>query len=236
MTRTRVWVSVFRNSIIHKILSEFLQPFRCVGIIRVSVRDSHFYSVWVFWLVHATTLWCSRRIRVSPYLSIHTFAWHDCWRVIWMINFIPLKSHWSTHMSIHVHRRAFPAIKLLAYPPGVSLSRICPILWHTLWPLHSSALHNCLLWPSSDFLMSSRFPIQRNSNPFLLIICIDALESTTNSRSSSLRIEGESRHQFPESEKNVFLLLKFKDIYGQILRLLHGHIALVIPPLLETDP
>ena len=32
MRRTGVWVSVFRNSIIHKICSEFLQPFRYVGI------------------------------------------------------------------------------------------------------------------------------------------------------------------------------------------------------------
>ena len=32
MRRTRVWVSVFRNSFLHKILSEFLQPFWYVGI------------------------------------------------------------------------------------------------------------------------------------------------------------------------------------------------------------
>ena len=37
---------------------------------------------------------------------------------------------WSTHKSIRVHRKPFPAIKLLAYPRRVSLSRIYPILWH----------------------------------------------------------------------------------------------------------
>ena len=42
MGRTCVWVSAFRNSVIHKILSEFLQPFRYVGIIH-----SHFYLVLV---------------------------------------------------------------------------------------------------------------------------------------------------------------------------------------------
>ena len=35
MRRTGVWVSAFRNSVINKIFSEFLQPFRYVGIIRV---------------------------------------------------------------------------------------------------------------------------------------------------------------------------------------------------------
>ena len=35
MRRTCVWVAAFRNSVFHKILSEFLQPLRYVGIIRV---------------------------------------------------------------------------------------------------------------------------------------------------------------------------------------------------------
>ena len=48
---------------------------------------------------------------------------------------------WSTRMSIRVHSKAFLAIKLLAYPRRLSLSRIYPILWHKLWPLHASALH-----------------------------------------------------------------------------------------------
>ena len=54
MRRTCVWVSVFRNSVIHKILSEFLQPFWYFGMAQVSPfldRDSHFYLVLGFWLV-----------------------------------------------------------------------------------------------------------------------------------------------------------------------------------------
>ena len=72
MRRTCVWVSAFRNPVIHKILSEFLQPFWYVGM-----------------------------TRVSPYLPFHTFAWHGwrchgCWgRQAWgrlgMINFSALK-------------------------------------------------------------------------------------------------------------------------------------------------
>ena len=54
---------------------------------------------------------------------------------------------------------------LLACSRGLSLSRTYPILWHTQLPLHASALHHWLLWPSSDFLMS-RFPLQQNSSPF----------------------------------------------------------------------
>ena len=57
--------------------------------------------------------------------------------------------------------------------------------------------------------MSSRFPIQRNSNPFLLIMCIDAPESTTNSLSSGLRVDGAGRHQFSEGEKNVVSCFSF---------------------------
>ena len=52
--------------------------------------------------------------------------------------------HWSIRRNTRFHRKAFLAIKLLAHPRGLSLSRICPFLWHKLWPLHSSALHH---WP-----------------------------------------------------------------------------------------
>ena len=41
--------------------------------------------------------------------------------------------------------QAFRAIKLLAYPRGLSLSRIYPFLWRKLWPLHASALLHWLL-------------------------------------------------------------------------------------------
>ena len=52
---------MFKNSFIHKILFEFLQPFRYVGNntgLPVPVRDSFFFFNLVlgFWLVHATTL------------------------------------------------------------------------------------------------------------------------------------------------------------------------------------
>ena len=55
---------------------------------------------------------------------------------------------------------------------------------------------------------------------FLLIMCIDAPESTrNNSRSSGLRVDA-SKHLFPECEKNV----------------LRGHLALATLSPLKTDP
>ena len=41
---------------------------------------------------------------------------------------------------------------------------------------------------------------------FLLLMRIDALESTTNSVSSGLILDGEGRHHFSVGEKNVALL------------------------------
>ena len=73
---------------------------------------------------------------------------------------------------------------------------------------------------------------------FLLIMCIDALESTTNSLSSSLRVDGAGRHQFSEGEKNAVLSFsfKFRGYFWPTSTLLHGHLALAFPSLLETDP
>ena len=68
-------------------------------------------------------------------------------------------------------------------------------------------------------------------------MCIDAPESTTNSLSAGLIVDGEGRHQFSESEKNVVLCLSFASEYIlPFSTLLHGHIALAFPSLLETDP
>ena len=52
-----------------------------------------------------------------------------------------------------------------------------------------------------DFVKVS---ISASFKSFLLIICIDALESKTNSRSSGLRVDA-GRHLFSEGEKNVAL-------------------------------
>ena len=71
---------------------------------------------------------------------------------------------------------------------------------------------------------------------FLLIICIDAPEFTTNSRSSSLRVDA-SKHLFSEGEKNgaLFSPSIFTHFWPDST-LLRGHLALAIPSLPETDP
>ena len=72
---------------------------------------------------------------------------------------------------------------------------------------------------------------------FLLIMCIDKLESTTKSLSSGLIVDGEGRHQFSEGEKNAVLCFSINFRYfGPFSTLFHGHIALAFPSLLETDP
>ena len=57
MRRTGVWVSVFRNSVIHKIFSELLQPFWYVGMARVSpflIGVFVFIWFWVFGCAQST--------------------------------------------------------------------------------------------------------------------------------------------------------------------------------------
>ena len=57
-----------------------------------------------------------------------------------------------------------------------------------------------------DFVKVS---ISASFKSFLLIICIDAPESTTNSRSSGLRFDCAGRHLFSDGEKNVALFFSF---------------------------
>ena len=68
-------------------------------------------------------------------------------------------------------------------------------------------------------------------------MCIDALESTTNSRSSGLRIDGASRHLLSEGEKNVALFFSFNlNNFWPASTLLHGHLALATLSPPETAP
>ena len=71
----------------------------------------------------------------------------------------------------------------------------------------------------------------------LLIMCIDAPESTTNSLSSGLRVDGAGSHLISEGEKNVALFFSFN--FRMLLASLHaasGHLALATPSPPETDP
>ena len=69
-------------------------------------------------------------------------------------------------------------------------------------------------------------------------MCIDAPESTTNFRSSGLRVDGAGiGTNFPKSEENaVFCFSFFFRIHLAIFHAASRHIALTIPSLPETHP
>ena len=69
---------------------------------------------------------------------------------------------------------------------------------------------------------------------FLLIICIDAQESTTNSRSSGLRFDAD-RHLFSEGEKKIFFSPLILTHFWPASTLLRGPIALATPSPPKTD-
>ena len=81
-----------------------------------------------------------------------------------------------------------------------------------------------------DFVKVS---ISASLKSFLLTMCIDAPESTTNSRSSGLRVDA-GRHLFSEGEKNHAPLILTH--FWPVSTLLRGHLALATLSPLETDP
>ena len=111
---------------------------------------------------------------------------------------------WSIHKSIRVHRKAFRAIKTA----GVSsrtfiVKNISNSLTHCglFVRLHFSiGCYDC-----RGLLDVVKVSISADFKSFFLIMRVDATVSTTNSLSSSLKFDGEGRHQFSESEKNAAL-------------------------------
>ena len=110
---------------------------------------------------------------------------------------------WSTHMNISDPREAFRATTLLAYLRRFSLPRkiqFFDVNCCIFMRLHFSiGCYDCRRTPGS------RCGIQT----FLLVLCIDAPESTTNSLSSGLILDCEERHHFSEGEKKVDLCFSF---------------------------
>ena len=254
MRRTCVCVSAFRNSLIHEIFSEFLQPFRDFGAKRVS---AFFLGVFIFigfgifgWLgqqrVHpffpfnmftldTDTGWKSIPLRSS--LALVSLSFDSCgwwsgrdWRRRRMINLPCLEDvidveeweleeelaekpgttigmkfsvlhcirntvflwdvvfdHWSIRRNARFHRKVFRAITLLPCSPGLSLSRIYPILWHTQLLLLAFALHHWRLTVVGlhDFVKVS---ISASLKSFLLIRCIDAPEAMIGSQKAEIKI------------------------------------------------
>ena len=94
MRRTCVWVSAFRNSIIHEIFSEFLQLFRFFRNTTGTCSCPHSWFVfldfgWFCATTHISEEYGSPRTCLSTFFSLDTIA--GGWRRI--INFLP----WTCH-------------------------------------------------------------------------------------------------------------------------------------------
>ena len=96
-------------------------------------------------------------------------------------------------------------------------------------------IHNCLFMRlhfsigGYDYRRSARFrqSISALLKSFLLIICIDAPESTTNSLSSGFNVDA-GKHLFSGDEKNVALSCSFNlnTFFGQLPRCFAGTLLL----------
>ena len=143
-----------------------------------------------------------------------------------------------------------PLVRISVFTAKLSYRQYC---WRVLEDFHCQEytqfidIHNCLFLRLHftvgyyDYGRTTRFRQSIHSallKSFLMIICIDAPESTTNSLSSGSRFDA-STHLFSEGEKNaaLFFSLNFdKNIFGPASTLLHGHLALATLSLPEIDP
>ena len=134
----------------------------------------------------------------------------------------------STRMSIRVHRKAFLAIKLLAYLRGLSLSRIYPILFQTV---ASSCVCTSPLAVITVVGLLDVVTVQRNSNPFCRS-CASTLWSLQ--QILFLLVQGLMAQAGTNVPKVRRMLLFFSFnfwIFSPTSTLRHGHLS-----LLETDP
>ena len=212
MSRTGVWASVFRNPVIHKILSELLQPLLDVRTQRVSplcrnntglpvpARDSHFSLVLGFWLFFLTTLLMFQKNTGLPVLVYPHFH---------------LTQFWMAPVLVYPH---FPLTRLLEGDLNDQSPWRCHGYWGW-WAWGRRRMINFLPWRITDVeqgkleeelvdepgtIIATCFTCNRPlavmtivglhdfvkvsiSAPlksFLPIMCIDAPESTTNPLSS----------------------------------------------------
>ena len=126
-----------------------------------------------------------------------------------------------------------PFIRISVFIAKLSKRQYC---WRVFEDFHSQEeiqffdIHCCFTIGGYDYRRTARF---RQGIHF----SIDAPESTTNSRSSSFRVDA-GRHLFSEGEKNVALSCSFKSNtpFGQLPRCFAGHLALATLSPPETDP
>ena len=167
------------------------------------------------------TRWQARNHDRNEVLCSTVFENHFQWDVFF--------DRWSTHKNIRFHRKAFRAEDFLlvdnvsnSLTKTVTSSCVCtsPLAVMTIVGLH-------------DFVKVS---ISAEFKSFLLIMCIDAPESTTKSRSSSLWFYGAGT-PFPKVRRMLLFHAPWiSEHFWPTSTLLHGHLALAILSLPETDP
>ena len=138
---------------------------------------------------------------------------------------------WSIHKSIRVRRKAFWAIKLLACPRGLSLSRIYPILWQRLHFSIGCYNRRRTFWRRQSFEFN-----------IIQVVFADHVHrrSRVYNKLSFLSFNGWWRGQTPIFRRWEECCFYFSPLilgsFWPASTLLRGHIALAIPSLLETDP
>ena len=115
--------------------------------------------------------------------------------------------HWSIRKNTRFHRKAFRAITAGVLSRTFIVKNISNSLTYTI---ASSCVCTCPLAVMTIVgrLEFVKVSISASLKSLLLIMCIDAPESKTNSLSSSLRVDA-TRHLFSEGEKNVALSCSF---------------------------
>ena len=171
----------------------------------------------------------------KPRTTIGTkFSVLHCIRIpffLWNVVF----DHWSLRRNIRFHRKAFQTTVLLVCFRELSLSRISTSLTSTVASLCvcTSPLAVMTIVGLHEFVKVS---ISASLKSFLLIMCVVALESTTNSLSSGLRFDGAGRHQFARGMMfYVFPLILW--YFGQLQRCFAGTsllpVRLFLTPILK---
>ena len=117
---------------------------------------------------------------------------------------VVVSDHWSTRRNIHNLPRTFRGRERPVYLPEALLSQISPILWNGRFICLHFAV-GCDNRRRTDSQRPLRLPNSAAFRSFLLNMCIDALESTTNTLSSGFITDGAGSHHSLVGEKKVAL-------------------------------
>ena len=255
MVHEKNWrASLFvQDSVIHENFSEFLQPFRYFRIQRVATFCIVVF-VFLFWD------FCLAWSQVRPVLFVqHVNLTQPDGNL--SHSDLPVLATVGTKLSV-LHCIRIPFLNemwFLTIDPFVRKSVFIaklserPDCWRVFEDFHSQEYIqffdvNCV---ASSCVCTSplavmtvvglhdfvKVSISAENKSFMLIMCINTPQSTTNSRSSGLRLDA-SKHLFSEGEKNAALFFSFNfEYFWPASTLLHGTsllpLCLLLRPILK---